>query len=488
MRRALADSVVLFVAYVAAFLLRFDFGTPRWGWGTVLAGFGAAFVLGWAGLLLFRCHALRSRAISLRNLPRFVCAAGFTVVCQLALRYAFLGDASIYLRPPASVAVMAGVLECAGLLGLRYLRRLQLRPIEVADLLGRNESEVGTSAVREGFRGKRVLITGAGGSIGGELARQVLAAHPARLTLFDISEAALYQIHDELSALPGAEAVAPVVGDCGDRARMRALLARERPDILLHAAAYKHVPMMELNPGEALRNNALATRTLAEEAQAAGVGTFVLISTDKAIRPVSAMGVSKRLAEILVRDLAGEGGTRFCAVRFGNVLGSSGSVVPRFRAQIAKGGPVTVTDPRMERYFMTIAEASGLVLQAATFAKGGEIFVLDMGKPMTILALAETMIRLAGLRPRKDIPIVFTGIRPGEKLSEELGISAAHAERTGHARIFVGRIPQLPHREVEALLARCRTLSEEGPRLTVEGLRHLLNEDATEGNTTHEVL
>lgn len=489
MRRALADSIVLFVAYMAAFLLRFDFGVPRWGWGPVLAGFGAAFVLGWAGLLLFRCNRLNSRAISLRNLPRFACAAGFTVICQLALRYALLGDASIYLRPPASVAVMAGVLECAGLLGLRYLRRLQLRPIEVSDLLGRDESEVGTLAVREGFRDKKVFITGAGGSIGGELARQVLGAHPARLVLFDISEAALYQIYDELSSLPGADVIVPVVGDCGDRARIRALLAREQPDILLHAAAYKHVPMMELNPGEALRNNALATRTLAEEAQAASVGTFVLISTDKAIRPVSAMGVSKRLAEIFMRDLARqEGGTRFCAVRFGNVLGSSGSVVPRFRAQIAKGGPVTVTDPRMERYFMTIAEASGLVLQAATFAKGGEIFVLDMGKPMTILALAETMIRLAGLRPRKDIPIVFTGIRPGEKLSEELGISAAHAERTDHARIFVGRIPQLPYAKVEALLARCHTLSEEGPRLTVESLRNLLKEDITEGNTAHEVV
>lgn len=491
MRRALADSVVLFVAYLAAFLLRFDFGLtpPRWGWGAVLAGFGSAFALGWAGLLLFRCHRLNSRVITLRNLPRFACAAGFTVACQLTLRYALLGGASIYLRPPASVAVMAGVLECAGLLGLRYLRRLQLRPIEVADLLGRDESEVGTPAVREGFRGKRVLITGAGGSIGGELARQVLAARPARLVLFDISEAALYRIHDGLLALPGAECVVPVVGDCGDRARMQALLARERPDFLLHAAAYKHVPMMELNPGEALRNNALATRTLAEVAQRAGVGTFVLVSTDKAIRPISAMGISKRLAEIFVRDLArDEGRTRFCAVRFGNVLGSSGSVVPRFRAQIAKGGPVTVTDPRMERYFMTIAEASGLVLQAATFAKGGEIFVLDMGKPMTILALAETMIRLAGLRPGKDIPIVFTGMRPGEKLSEELGVSAAHAERTGHARIFVGRIPQLPRAEVEALLAHGRTLSEEGPDLTVERLRNLLNEDVKEGNTAHEVV
>ena len=243
---------------------------------------------------------------------------------------------------------------------------------------------------------------------------------------------------------------------------------------------------MKQDPPEAILEDELAKHAhyqgllkAAEEARAAGVGTFVLVSTDKAIRPISAMGVSKRLAEIFVRDLAGGGATRFCAVRFGNVLGSSGSVVPRFREQIAKGGPVTVTDRRMERYFMTIAEASGLVLQAATFAKGGEIFVLDMGRPMTIVSLAETMIRLSGLRPGRDIPIVFTGIRPGEKLSEELGVLAAHAERTGHARIFVGRIPQLPPEAVAKLLTRAQTLSQRGLRLTVGNLRSLLNEEGT---------
>ena len=482
MTRALADSLILLAAYLAAFLLRFDFGTPTWGWGPVLCGFLPAFALGWAGLLLFRCHRLSPRTISLRNLPRFAGAVGFTVACQLLLRYAILpGDAFIVARPPASVAIMAGVLALAGLLAARYVRRLQLRPIEVADLLGRGESEVGTQAVREGFRGKVVLVTGAGGSIGGELARQVWAAKPKRLVLVELSEAALYQIHTPLADGESEDGrLVPVVADCGDRALMRELLARERPDFLLHAAAYKHVPMMERNPVEALRNNALATRTLAEEARAAGVGTFVLISTDKAIHPVSALGLSKRLAEIFVRDLAAEGGTRFCAVRFGNVLGSSGSVVPRFREQIAKGGPVTVTDPRMERYFMTIAEASGLVLQAATFAKGGEIFVLDMGKPMTILSLAETMIRLSGLRPGKDIPIVFTGARPGEKLTEELGVSAAQAERTGHARIFVGRIPQLPHPDVEALLKRCRALSQRGLALDTQTLLTLLPEERQE--------
>ena len=479
MTRFLADSLVLLVAYLAAFLLRFDFGTPTWGWRPVLIGFGSAFLLGWAGLLLFRCHRLSPRTISLRNLPRFLGAVAFTVACQLLLRYALLrADAFVTLRPPASVAIMAGVLALAGLLACRYVRRLQLRPIEVADLLGRGESEVNTPTVREAFRGKTVLITGAGGSIGGELTRQVWAARPKRLILVELSEAALYQIHTPLVDQGGDDAaILPIVADCGDRALMRELLTRERPDFLLHAAAYKHVPMMERNPVEALRNNALATRTLAEEAQAAGVGTFLLVSTDKAIHPVSALGVSKRLAEIFMRDLAGDGATRFCAVRFGNVLGPSGSVVPRFRRQLAAGGPVTVTDPRMERYFMTPAEAVGLILQAATFAKGGEIFVLDMGKPMTILSLAETMIKLSGLRPGKDIPIVFSGVRPGEKLTEELGVDATRAERTDHARIFVGRIPQLPHPDVESLLARCATLSQTGLRLTTDTLRTLLPEE-----------
>jgi len=482
MTRFFADSAALLAAYFAAFALRFDFGfaTPRWGWRAVAAGAFAALALGWAGLLLFRCHRLRSRTISLRNLPRFAGAAAFASGCQLALRFVLQGDSGIYFRPPISVAIMAGFLALLGLLALRYVGRLQLRPIEVADLLGRPESEVNAPAVRKRLRGACVLITGAGGSIGSELARQVLAAKPRRLILLDLSEAALYAICDELSGREGETGLVPVVGDCGDRLRMRDLLARERPDTLLHAAAYKHVPMMELNPAEALRNNALATRTLAEEALAAQVGTFTLISTDKAIRPVSAMGISKRLAELFVRDLAGLGATRFCAVRFGNVLGSSGSVVPRFRAQIAQGGPVTLTDPRMERYFMTIPEASGLVLQAAAQAKGGEIFVLDMGKPVAIRALAEKMIELSGLRPGKDIPIVVTGIRPGEKLSEELGISAAHAEQTAHARIFVGRIAQLPRDRVAALLARCAELAARGRGLAAEELRALV---AKEGNT-----
>ncbi len=478
MKRAIADSLVLLGAYLIAYLLRFDFETPRWGWEKVFLGFCAHALLYWIGLLIFRCHTVAARATSLRTLPRFLIAITFAVGCQLLLRFTIVEDSiAIYCRPPIGVILMAGILTAISLLGLRYVQRLQLRPIEISDLLGRLESEVSVPIVRENLHNKVVMITGAGGSIGGELARQVLTAKPKRLILVDISEAALFVIHSKLADLAPNTPLIPIVANCGDRERMTSLLATERPDFLFHAAAYKHVPMMEHNPTEALTNNALATRTLAEEALRAKVGTFVLISTDKAIQPISAMGISKRLAELFVQDLTDEGPTRFCAVRFGNVLGSSGSVVLTFRQQIAKGGPVTVTDSRMERYFMTISEACGLILQASTFAKGGEIFVLDMGQPMTILKLAETMIQLAGLRPHKDIPIQFTGIRPGEKLVEALGISATHAERTEHARIFIGRIARSSKAEIQTLLQRCHELVHARQTITVETLQSLLNKE-----------
>lgn len=484
MMGALLDGGVLLAAYVVAYLLRFDLATPRWGWGPGLMGFGPVLLIGGVALGLTGAWRVRGRTVTFWAVPRFTLAAALLVGVLLGLRALFPADEAVVIRPPIGVSAMTGVLALMGWLSVRYVQRVQLRPIEVVDLLGRSEAEVGTAAVLAGFRGKRVLITGAGGSIGGELARQVLAAAPARLVLLDVSEAALYQVMEQL---PGDEAVVrAVVGDCGRRAFIRAILAEEQPEVVLHAAAYKHVPMMEANPGEALRNNAFASRILAEEARRAGVSSFVLISTDKAIRPISAMGRSKRLAEILVRDLAEEPGpTRFCAVRFGNVLESSGSVVPKFRRQIAAGGPVTVTDARMVRYFMTLSEAVGLVLQAALLAKGGEIFVLDMGEPMAILALAETMIRLSGLRPYVDIPIVFSGTRPGEKLAEELGVRAVQGRRTEHARIFIGQIAQLPHERVKALMETIDKLLEEVATITVQDLATLLKD---EGDQTHEVV
>ena len=477
MKRLLADSLVLIVAYWVAMLLRFDFGTPTWGWGPVLMGLPSVLIIGWGALLICRCQRLRSGTVSLRSLPRFIGAAGLMAAVQLLWRLILDDTTDIYFRPPVSVTLMAAVLSLAGWLALRYVRRLQLRPIEVADLIGRVETEVGTALVREGLRNKVVLITGAGGSIGSELTRQVLAAHPAKVILVDLSEAALYTLCETIEAQVVAGVAVAVTMDCGDAGAVRALFDREKPEIVLHAAAYKHVPMMECNPLAAIKNNALATRTVAEAAQAVGVKTFVLVSTDKAIHPISVMGVSKRLAEIFVRDLAANGKTCFCAVRFGNVLNSSGSVVPKFREQIARGGPVTLTDPRMKRYFMTLSEASGLVLQAAMLARGGEIFVLDMGEQVLVKQVAETMIRLSGLTPEKDIQIVCTGIRPGEKLEETLGLEDPSTRKTEHPRIFVSDIPQRSREATMALLAQCRALAEANDTLTPQVVKTLLNEE-----------
>lgn len=483
MKRLIVDSFILTVAYFAAFLLRFDFGTPSFGWRAVCWGVPMVLLIGVASLVLWGCPRLRAATVTLRNLPRFAGAIATMVVVQLVLRILFNAPEDVWLRPPISVTLMAGGLALLGVLALRYVRRLQLKPVEVADLLGRDETEVNTPRVRTALAGKSVLVTGAGGSIGSELARQVLAAAPKRLLLLDVSEASLYALCEQLEPFPNTTSVVPLVGNCGDRAWIRQVLRRECPDVLLHAAAYKHVPMMEVNPCSALKNNALATRILAEAAEESGVGTFVLISTDKAIRPISVMGITKRLAEIFVQDLATRSqSTRFCAVRFGNVLNSSGSVVPKFRAQIGLGGPITITDPRMKRYFMTIPEAAGLVLQAATLAHGGEIFVLDMGLPVLIKQLAETMIRGAGLTPYKDIQIVYTGIRPGEKLEESLGLDAQTTEKTEHNRIFVSRIPSLSGHAVEALLVQCVALAAEEDDLTAERLKTLFTAEGINHN------
>jgi len=334
----------------------------------------------------------------------------------------------------------------------------QLREVDIADLLGREEVDLGGEVELARFvGGQRVLITGAGGTIGTELARQVARLGPAALVLVERNENALYEIDRLLRGMPGGLAVVPVVADIGDAVRMHAVLAAHRPQIVLHAAAHKHVPMLESNVAEAVRNNVLATRTLGELAVAAGVGVFVQLSTDKAVNPVSIMGATKRLAELALQDLNTVGGTRFAAVRFGNVLGSTGSVVPLFHEQIRKGGPVTVTHPDMRRFFMTVPEAARLVLQAAAMAAGGEIFILDMGEPVRIVELAEEMIRLSGLRPYEDVPVQFIGPRPGEKLFEELSTDAEHADRTRHARIFVGKIPSVSQ---DVVAARLRTLQE----------------------------
>ena len=330
-----------------------------------------------------------------------------------------------------------------------------LRPIAIEDLLGRDSVAPRPELLGPGIRDCVVCVTGAGGSIGGELCRQILALSPRQLLLLERSEPALYSIEQELRLLlPMGVKLTPVLGDAGDAFLLKEIFSTAKIDVLFHAAAYKHVPLVEANPLAGLANNVFVTRTLCFEAHAAGVGELVLISTDKAVRPTNVMGASKRLAELLVQAWAQQAtSTRFAMVRFGNVLGSSGSVVPLFRNQIKKGGPITLTHPDIIRYFMTIPEAAQLVLQAAVLAKGGEVFLLDMGEPVRIMDLAEQMIRLSGLsvrshhQPTGDIEIRCTGLRPGEKLYEELLIDAK-SEPTSHPLIFRAQESLLPPDEL----------------------------------------
>jgi FlaA1/EpsC-like NDP-sugar epimerase len=322
-------------------------------------------------------------------------------------------------------------------LALGQVRVSQLRNVEIQDLLGREKVELETENIRLALQDHVVLVTGAGGSIGSELCRQIATCHPKHLLLLDRSEPNVFQIEQELIGLEHGQRIIPLVGDILDRARMEEIFSRFRPEVVFHAAAHKHVPMMEHQPGEAIQNNSLGTAQLADLALEFGVARFILISTDKAINPTNVMGATKRLAEMYVQALyaAHPNQTKFMAVRFGNVLGSSGSVIPLFHRQIAEGGPVKVTHPEMTRYFMTIPEASMLVLQSAVQGTGGEIFVLDMGSPVKIVDLARQMIELSGLKPDEDIQIEFIGVRPGEKLFEEVTHKGENFAPTTHPKI-----------------------------------------------------
>ena len=339
-----------------------------------------------------------------------------------------------------------------GQLAAGHVRVSQLRPVKFEDVLGREPVDLRLDEIRPLLQDRVVLVTGAGGSIGGELCRQIAGFNPRRLLLVEQSEGALFLIEQELIKLGHGKIIVPIVADIADADRIGAMLDKHRPQVVFHAAAHKHVPMMERQPSEAIKNNTLGTRCLADLASENGVGHFVLISTDKAVNPTSVMGATKRLAEIYLQALAGDrpDATRFIAVRFGNVLGSSGSVVPIFAQQIADGGPVTVTDPGVVRYFMTIPEAVGLVLQSFALGHGGEIFVLEMGSPVKIVDMAETMIRLSGFEPGRDIEIQFTGLRPGEKLFEELVHNGATHDDTSHPRIKRLRSQPQPLAEVRA--------------------------------------
>ncbi|EGP5141658.1 TPA: polysaccharide biosynthesis protein [Enterococcus faecium] len=317
----------------------------------------------------------------------------------------------------------------------------KLKTIDVVDLLGRDEVELDIESIKDQITNKVILVTGAGGSIGSEICRQIIQFDPAKLLLLGHGENSIYLIDRELRThhQKCPTEIVPIIADIQDRKKINEIMEQYHPDIVYHAAAHKHVPLMEYNPKEAVKNNILGTKNVAEAAKAAKVKNFVMVSTDKANNPPNVMGSTKRIAEMIVTGLNEEGCTKFSAVRFGNVLGSRGSVIPVFREQIAQGGPVTVTDFRMTRYFMTIPEASRLVIQSGALAKGGEIFILDMSEPVKIVDLAKNMIRLSGYS-EDEIEIVETGIRPGEKLYEELLLDKERNDEAVYEKIFVGNI------------------------------------------------
>ena len=340
----------------------------------------------------------------------------------------------------------------------RPVTAADIRELRIEDLLGRQQVQTDLDAVASIVHGRRVMITGAGGSIGSELTRQTARLEPSSLILVDHDET---HLHDTLTDLDPAVPATCVLADIRDRERVFSLFAAHRPEVVFHAAAHKHVPLLETHPQEALQTNLIGTANVADAALASGATRFVLISTDKAINPTSVMGASKRIAEQLVRSLDGRGCV-FCAVRFGNVLGSRGSVVPTFLRQIARGGPVTVTDASMLRYFMSTQEAVQLVLQASALSKGGEVFTLDMGEPVNILDLARRLVRMAGLVPDRDVPIVITGPRPGEKLVEEIRDHEEEQVPSAHPSIAVSRPPLLDPGALRRALQELESLASEG--------------------------
>jgi FlaA1/EpsC-like NDP-sugar epimerase len=337
----------------------------------------------------------------------------------------------------------------------------QIREVAVEDLLGRKPVQLDLDRIRERIQGRVVMVTGAAGSIGSEICRQIASFRPLAIVGFDQAETPLFHIDREMaSTFPGIT-FHPEIGSVTSRSTLKRVMQHYHPSILYHAAAYKHVPLMEKHVFAAVETNIFGTMNVARAAAEYGVDDFVMISSDKAVRPTSMMGATKRIAELLIRALQVESNTKFVSVRFGNVLGSNGSVIPIFKEQIASGGPVTVTHPDMTRYFMTIPEASQLVLQASTIGKGGEVFVLEMGQPVKIVDLAKNLILLSGFQPERDIEIQFTGLRPGEKMFEELNLQDEHLIPTSHAKIrsYVCQQNYDPM-QIKASLQRLQAISE----------------------------
>ena len=413
---ALFDLLLLVVAYAAAFCVRMNFAEPLAGWRSACISSVSACAVQMVLLTAFRLNRAWRWRIVAKDVPKY--AAAFSLAAALLLGLRMLMPDLSWARPPYSVTVIDAAFAFFAVLGVRFLRQAHKSAI------GEVPANV-CVPVPKLFAGRRVMVTGAGGSIGSEIVRQVARAGAAKVLMVERGENALYKID---YAMRGTGCCVPLMVDVADEAKMRALFEEWKPDIVLHAAAYKHVQMVEMNPNEGFRNNTEATGSLVNLAKASGVKRLVFISTDKAVHPKSVMGRTKREAEKLVLAAG------YTVVRFGNVFGSSGSVIELWREQIANGGPVTVTDRRMTRYFMSVQEAVSLVL-AASELEGGRIYTLDMGEPKSILKLAEEMIKEAGWRPYKDIEIVFTGVRPGEKIEEELDLESSR--RIAGTKIFV---------------------------------------------------
>lgn len=455
---AIADSAAMAFIYALAYCLRTDFTEPVCGWRRVAFSAVVVVAIQLAALAIAGVYRKNWSRFSLADGVRMVLALFATCVVFVILRGGLPAISGA--RPPYSVSVINFALVSAALVAVRVLYRGFAEAWRArGTVLGREcVLETDPRAI-EMLHGKCVMVTGAGGSIGGELSRQIYLAGPRKLILLERSENALYEINRRLRGLGGETELVPQMTDVCNLERMEAIFSEHRPDIVIHAAAYKHVPMVEENPKEGLRNNFLASIDLGRMAKAHGARKFVFISTDKAVRPKSVMGITKRLSELGLLRLNG-GPTVFCAVRFGNVLGSSGSAIPLFEEQVREGRPVTVTHSDMRRYFMTVGEAVSLVLKAAAIAKSGEVFVLDMGEPYRIVDIAEAVIRKAGYRPYVDIPIIFTGIRPGEKLFEELDVSERSAIRTSLNKIYICRENDVPANDMDKAEETARRLAE----------------------------
>ena len=442
------DAAIIALAYFSAVLLRLDFQNPTsiGGWSSVALLYVNVCVVYLLALIFTGCYRIPWRRTTAADLPRYLVATVLATVVLTTMRF-YLPNVSLsHVRPPYSITAICFFLVTAGIFVVRLVWHVWwVSHVREEDLLERKIKNFDGSVARRFLEGKVVMVTGAGGSIGSEIVKQVAQAGAAKVLMVERGENALYEIDRRMKVEKvgggGDDCVCvPLMIDINERGKIAAVFEKYRPEVVLHAAAYKHVPMVEANPEEGWRNNTEATKQLAELAKEYGVRRFVLISTDKAVNPVSVMGQTKLAAEKAIMALNSQPqpstSTSYCAVRFGNVLGSSGSVVPLFREQIATLGFVTITDPEMKRYFMTVSEAVSLVLQAASRSEQA-IYTLDMGEPVKIVDLAERMITQAGFRPYVDVKLVFTGVRPGEKLFEEIDVSEKSCYKTDMAKIYI---------------------------------------------------